>query len=61
MIFRVSKTRNPIRRGWPTPHMPVDDVIDRLWTMALSVAMDDADAYETLRQAIAHLEQARHA
>ena len=43
----------------PTPNVPVDDVIDKLWLMALDVALDDPHAYETLRQAIAHLEQAR--
>lgn len=59
MTFRVPKTRNSWRRSLPTPNVPADDVIDKLWLMALDVALDDPHAYETLRQAIAHLEQAR--
>ena len=41
--------------------IPVQQVIDELWVMAQSVALDDAAAYRTLRQAIAWLEVARHA
>lgn len=41
--------------------LPVQQVIDELWVMAQTVALDDAKAYRTLRQAIAWLEVMRNA
>ena len=40
--------------------MPVQDTIDRLWTIAQAVALENADQYDTVRNAIAWLEVLRN-